>query len=162
MVRKKSQHQIADIRPLKKSSSCSTIYLDDSTVSQPNLKNTVKCVALAIYYHIKNRTSQRQIEIFDEKLHPLTVRANGNKLKFWKAKQVLLLKIIFCKKATIKILIFILDKRTLNIHLSSKFLKFLNLICSKCSSYVRIRLYILLISLNFITLLERWCGRGLR
>lgn len=73
MVRKKSQHQIADIRPLKKSSSCSTIYLDDSTVSQPNLKNTVKCVALAIYYHIKNRTSQRQIEIFDEKLHPLTV-----------------------------------------------------------------------------------------
>lgn len=73
MVRKKSQHQIADTRPLKKSSSCSTIYLDDSTVSQPNLKNTVKCVALAVYYHIKNRTSHRQIDIFDEKLHPLTV-----------------------------------------------------------------------------------------
>lgn len=62
-----------DFRSLKKSSSCSTIYLDDSTVSQPNLKNTVKCVALAIYYHIKNRTSERRIEIFDEKLHPLTV-----------------------------------------------------------------------------------------
>nr|CAD7587374.1 unnamed protein product [Timema genevievae] len=45
---------------------------NDSTVSQPNLKNTVKCVALAIYYHIKNRTSQRHISIFDEKLHPLT------------------------------------------------------------------------------------------
>ncbi|XP_015126864.1 cyclin-Y [Diachasma alloeum] len=72
MVRKKSQHQLTDTRPLKKSSSCSTIYLDDSTVSQPNLKNTVKCVALAIYYHIKNRTSQRQIDIFDEKVHPLT------------------------------------------------------------------------------------------
>ncbi|XP_066595907.1 cyclin-Y isoform X3 [Prorops nasuta] len=72
MVRKKSQHQIADTRPLKKSSSCSTIYLDDSTVSQPNLKNTVKCVAFAIYYHIKNRTSNKQIDIFDEKLHPLT------------------------------------------------------------------------------------------
>ena len=57
---------------LKKSSSCSTIYLDDSTVSQPNLKNTVKCVSLAIYYHIKNRTSERRIDIFDEKLHPLT------------------------------------------------------------------------------------------
>lgn len=57
---------------LKKSSSCSTIYLDDSTVSQPNLKNTVKCVSLAIYYHIKNRASDRRIEIFDEKLHPLT------------------------------------------------------------------------------------------
>ncbi|CAG9839021.1 unnamed protein product [Diabrotica balteata] len=72
MIRRKSQNQIADLRPLKKSSSCSTIYLDDSTVSQPNLKNTVKCVALAIYYHIKNRDSQREIDIFDEKLHPLT------------------------------------------------------------------------------------------
>lgn len=63
---------------LKKSSSCSTIYLDDSTVSQPNLKNTVKCVALAIYYHIKNRTSDRQLDIFDERLHPLTRNTNGN------------------------------------------------------------------------------------
>ncbi|XP_011502945.1 PREDICTED: cyclin-Y [Ceratosolen solmsi marchali] len=72
LVRKKSQYQIADIRPLKKSSSCSTIYLDDSTVSQPNLKNTVKCVALAVYYNIKNRISNRHIDIFDEKLHPLT------------------------------------------------------------------------------------------
>ncbi|XP_022171436.1 cyclin-Y [Myzus persicae] len=72
LTRKQSQSQIVDFRSLKKSSSCSTIYLDDSTVSQPNLKNTVKCVALAIYYHIKNRTSERQIEIFDEKLHPLT------------------------------------------------------------------------------------------
>lgn len=72
LIRRKSQHQIADLRPLKKSSSCSTIYLDDSTVSQPNLKNTVKCVALAIYYHIKNRKSEREIDIFDEKLHPLT------------------------------------------------------------------------------------------
>lgn len=57
---------------MKKSSSCSTIYLDDSTVSQPNLKNTVKCVSLAIYYHIKNRQMDRRIEIFDERLHPLT------------------------------------------------------------------------------------------
>ena len=59
--------------PLKKSSSCSTIFIDDSTVSQPNLKNTIKCVALAIYYHIKNRTSEQIIDIFDEKSHPLTV-----------------------------------------------------------------------------------------
>lgn len=76
--RKKSQHQIApvvganSVGGLKKSSSCSTIYLDDSTVSQPNLKNTVKCVSLAIYYHIKNRQLERRIDIFDEKLHPLT------------------------------------------------------------------------------------------
>ncbi|XP_055593673.1 cyclin-Y-like protein 1 [Uranotaenia lowii] len=74
MTRKKSQHTIAPAggAVLKKSSSCSTIYLDDSTVSQPNLKNTVKCVSLAIYYHIKSRTNERRIDIFDEKLHPLT------------------------------------------------------------------------------------------
>ncbi|XP_034406258.1 cyclin-Y-like protein 1 [Cyclopterus lumpus] len=56
----------------KKYSSCSTIFLDDSTVSQPNLKSTIKCVTLAIYYHIKNRDSNRSVEIFDEKKHPLS------------------------------------------------------------------------------------------
>lgn len=58
----------------RKYSSCSTIFLDDSTVSQPNLKYTIKCVALAIFYHIKNRESDRRmvLEIFDEKLHPLS------------------------------------------------------------------------------------------
>ncbi|KAI4871316.1 hypothetical protein NFI96_028284 [Prochilodus magdalenae] len=55
-------------------SSCSTIYLDDNTVSQPNLKFTIKCVSLAIYYHIKNRDPDGQslLDIFDEKLHPLS------------------------------------------------------------------------------------------
>ncbi|KAI9586346.1 cyclin-Y-like protein 1 [Glossina fuscipes] len=75
ITRKRSQHQISQQNSsggLKKSSSCSTIYLDDSTVSQPNLKNTVKCVSLAIYYHIKNRQSDRRLKIFDEKLHPLS------------------------------------------------------------------------------------------
>ena len=68
-----------EFRTLKKSSSCSTIYIDDSTVSQPNLKNTIKCVALAIYYHIKNRASATQLlEIFDEKIHPLTVSKTQN------------------------------------------------------------------------------------
>ena len=62
-----------DLRIIKKASSCSTIYIDDSTVSQPNLKNTIKVVSLAIYYHIKNRTSNQVLDIFDEKLHPLTV-----------------------------------------------------------------------------------------
>ena len=80
LVRKRSQLQIApsrslgEFRTLKKSSSCSTIYIDDSTVSQPNLKNTIKCVSLAIYYHIKNRKSSTVLDIFDEKLRPLTVR----------------------------------------------------------------------------------------
>jgi hypothetical protein len=79
MVRKRSQMQLAnssslgDFMSLKKASSCSTIYIDDSTVSQPNLKNTIKCVSLAIYYHIKNRKSEAILDIFDEKNHPLTV-----------------------------------------------------------------------------------------
>ena len=65
---------MGDFTTLKKASSCSTIYIDDSTVSQPNLKNTIKCVSLAIYYHIKNRTSDAILDIFDEKKQPLTVR----------------------------------------------------------------------------------------
>ncbi|KAM3865768.1 cyclin-Y-like isoform 6-T6 [Diretmus argenteus] len=58
----------------RKHSSCSTIFLDDNTVSQPNLKYTIKCVALAIYYHIKNRDTDggMVLDIFDEKLHPLS------------------------------------------------------------------------------------------
>ncbi|XP_048808129.1 cyclin-Y isoform X1 [Lagopus muta] len=58
----------------RKYSSCSTIFLDDSTVSQPNLKYTIKCVALAIYYHIKNRDTDGRmlLDIFDENLHPLS------------------------------------------------------------------------------------------
>ncbi|XP_060950004.1 cyclin-Y isoform X1 [Limanda limanda] len=58
----------------RKYSSCSTIFLDDSTVSQPNLKNTIKCVSLAIYYHIKNREldGRMVLDIFDERLHPLS------------------------------------------------------------------------------------------
>ncbi|XP_064805180.1 cyclin-Y isoform X3 [Oncorhynchus masou masou] len=67
-----NNHHAAPVR--QKYSSCSTIFLDDSTVSQPNLKYTIKCVALAIYYHIKNREidGRMVLDIFDEKLHPLT------------------------------------------------------------------------------------------
>lgn len=64
---------------VKRYSSCSTIFIDDSTVSQPNLKNTIKAIALAVYFHIKNRKSDNaqhwdasMLEIFDEGLHPLT------------------------------------------------------------------------------------------
>ncbi|XP_059901848.1 cyclin-Y isoform X2 [Gadus macrocephalus] len=58
----------------RKYSSCSTIFLDDSTISQPNLKYTIKCVSLAIFYHIKNRELESRMvqDIFDEKLHPLS------------------------------------------------------------------------------------------
>lgn len=60
-------------RELRKSSSCSTIFIDDSTISHPNLKNTIKCVTMAIYYLIRNRTTVDVLDIFDEKLHPLSV-----------------------------------------------------------------------------------------
>lgn len=73
--RRKSNH-INHVSPgllSKKYSSCSTIFIDDSTVSQPNLKSTIKCVTLAIYYHIKNRDSDRSLDIFDEKTHPLSI-----------------------------------------------------------------------------------------
>jgi hypothetical protein len=54
-----------------KASSCSTIYIDNSTISQPDLEQTIKCVSVAIYYHIKNRSSNEVCEIFDETVHPL-------------------------------------------------------------------------------------------
>jgi len=54
----------------RKSNSCSTIFINDSTVSHPHPTNTIKCVTLAIFYHIKNRTSENIIDIFDERLHP--------------------------------------------------------------------------------------------
>ncbi|XP_008633039.2 PREDICTED: LOW QUALITY PROTEIN: cyclin-Y-like protein 1 [Corvus brachyrhynchos] len=72
--KRKSNH-INHVSPgqlTKKYSSCSTIFIDDSTVSQPNLRSTIKCVTLAIFYHIKNRDSDRSLDIFDEKSHPLT------------------------------------------------------------------------------------------
>jgi len=75
MIKRRSQNFLnlkasSELRPLKKSSSCSTIFLDDNTVSQPNLKSTIKCVSLAIYYHIKNRTSDVNLEVFNERFHP--------------------------------------------------------------------------------------------
>ncbi|XP_057407951.1 cyclin-Y-like protein 1 isoform X1 [Balaenoptera acutorostrata] len=72
--KRKSDHlnHVSPGQLTKKYSSCSTIFLDDSTVSQPNLRTTVKCMTLAIYYHIKNRDADRSLDIFDERLHPLT------------------------------------------------------------------------------------------
>lgn len=59
-------------RLIKHSNSCSTIYVDDSTVSQPNWKATIKCVSIAIHSHLVHRKSNKTMDIFDEKLHPLT------------------------------------------------------------------------------------------
>ncbi|KAK3802388.1 hypothetical protein RRG08_034533 [Elysia crispata] len=79
------KHHIDEYGQLRKFSSCSTIYMDDSTVSQPNLKTTIKAVALAIFFHIRNRSppdEEREktlaalepnlLRIFDEKAHPLS------------------------------------------------------------------------------------------
>lgn len=56
----------------KHSNSCSTIYVDDSTVSQPNWKAMIRCVSIAIHSHIVHRKSNKTMDIFDEKLHPLS------------------------------------------------------------------------------------------
>lgn len=73
--RRQSQFNLLlEARSLKKSSSCSTIFLDDSTISHPNLKNTIKCVSLAIHYHFQSQgdTGSKTYAIFDERIHPLS------------------------------------------------------------------------------------------
>jgi len=59
------------------SSSTSNIIVDDSTVSKPNLKAMLKCLALAIYFHVKDEKNLEEDEnkipeIFDERIYPLT------------------------------------------------------------------------------------------
>ena len=67
---------IAKAHRYKKYSSCSNMIMDDSTLSRPNQKAMVKCVALALYYHIRHRrvdrTGKNFYPLFDEKEHPLT------------------------------------------------------------------------------------------
>ncbi|KAM7157282.1 cyclin-Y-like protein 1 [Molossus nigricans] len=53
----------------EKHSSCSTIFLDESTLSEPSVIITVHSLAIAIYYHIKNRDSNRTKDIFEEYLY---------------------------------------------------------------------------------------------
>ncbi len=69
----KATNSDTNLHVSKKFNSCSTIFIDDSTVSQPNLKSAIRLVACAIHYHIKRRTSDRSLEIFDEKVYPLSV-----------------------------------------------------------------------------------------
>ncbi|XP_064239116.1 cyclin-Y-like protein 1B isoform X2 [Aotus nancymaae] len=56
----------------RKYSSCSTILLDNSTVSKPNLSHILDSVTLAIYYVIKHRYANRSLAIFDEPIHPFS------------------------------------------------------------------------------------------
>ncbi|CAK6432783.1 unnamed protein product [Pipistrellus nathusii] len=55
----------------RKNSSCATIFVD-SSISHPDLRIGVQSMALAIYYHIKNRDDNRSKDIFDERIHPFT------------------------------------------------------------------------------------------
>uniref|UniRef100_A0AAZ3QNG7 Cyclin-like domain-containing protein n=1 Tax=Oncorhynchus tshawytscha TaxID=74940 RepID=A0AAZ3QNG7_ONCTS len=58
-----------------KYSSCSTIFIDDSTVSQPNLKSTIKWwlpATFILVFSLCLRDSDRSLDIFDEKMHPLS------------------------------------------------------------------------------------------
>lgn len=71
-----SMDAIAKVYRYKKYSSCSNMVMDDSTLSRPNQKAMVKCVALALYYHIRHRrvdkTGKNFYPLFDEKQHPLS------------------------------------------------------------------------------------------
>ncbi|OON18172.1 cyclin domain protein, partial [Opisthorchis viverrini] len=55
--------------------SSSTVRLDDSTVTRPDPKSTVRALSHAVYLQIKNRDrrcpSSYMPEIFDERLHPV-------------------------------------------------------------------------------------------
>uniref|UniRef100_A0A8I3W0T7 Cyclin N-terminal domain-containing protein n=1 Tax=Callithrix jacchus TaxID=9483 RepID=A0A8I3W0T7_CALJA len=56
----------------RKYSSCSTILLGNSTVSEPDLSHILESVTLAIYYNIKHRYANRSLAIFNESIHPLS------------------------------------------------------------------------------------------
>jgi len=68
-----------------RASSTSHVFIDDSTVSKPNQKAMQKCLALAIYYHVKSNknpdiVSTQIPDIFDEMIHPLKrIKSKNNK-----------------------------------------------------------------------------------
>ena len=55
----------------QRASSTSNIFIDDSTVSKPNAKAMQKCLALAIYYHVKNN----KVEISGDAIKLLNLKA---------------------------------------------------------------------------------------
>uniref|UniRef100_A0A7N8XQ44 Cyclin Y n=1 Tax=Mastacembelus armatus TaxID=205130 RepID=A0A7N8XQ44_9TELE len=69
-----STHHLGPVR--RKYSSCSTIFLDDSTVSQPNLKYISNLLFLSysnfLLYLFRDVDGRTLLDIFDEKLHPLS------------------------------------------------------------------------------------------
>ncbi|KAM5273569.1 cyclin-Y-like protein 1 [Ctenodactylus gundi] len=55
----------------RKYNSCSTIFVDDSTALQPNPKDTLNCVTMALYYLIRTREGNRSLDILDDRTYPL-------------------------------------------------------------------------------------------
>ena len=60
---------------IRKFSSTSSVFIDSSTVTQPNMKHTLKCVSLALHNLIvfdSQHKLPRNLDIFDERLHPVS------------------------------------------------------------------------------------------
>ena len=60
---------------IRKFSSTSSVFIDSSTVTQPNMKHTLKCVSLALHNLIifdSRHEQPRNLDIFDERLHPVS------------------------------------------------------------------------------------------
>ncbi|THD25128.1 Cyclin-Y [Fasciola gigantica] len=70
-----SRYRLLASCPLYRSSSTSTVRLDDSTVTRPDPKSTVRALSHAVYLQIKNRDrycpNTFMPEIFDERVHPV-------------------------------------------------------------------------------------------
>ncbi|KAI6646088.1 Cyclin-Y-like [Oopsacas minuta] len=60
---------------IRRSSSTSSVFIDSNTVAQPNMKHTLKSVALAVHnlliFDSKNQ-QPRNLDVFDERLHPIS------------------------------------------------------------------------------------------
>ncbi|KAI6651805.1 Cyclin-Y-like [Oopsacas minuta] len=66
---------IGNHKEIRKSSSTSSVFIDSNTVAQPNMKHTLKSVALAVHNLLifDSRNQQpRNLDVFDERLHPIS------------------------------------------------------------------------------------------
>ncbi|KAM8791717.1 cyclin-Y-like protein 1 [Rhynchonycteris naso] len=68
-------HQmISAMRRRKLYNSCSTIFIDKNTPTQPDNMTTLQGLSHTIYDLIKNRLADRSMHIFDERFYPLKVK----------------------------------------------------------------------------------------
>ncbi|XP_078202110.1 cyclin-Y-like protein 2 isoform X10 [Callithrix jacchus] len=74
LLKQGNPKQICMDRFSLKFSSCSTIFLEDSTASCPHFETTLKSVALDFYFLIKDREGYLSYKIFDEHAYPLKYR----------------------------------------------------------------------------------------